>query len=336
MTHTDHAREIKIALRDPVRLCTALGLTKGATRQAGGLLVCCPAHADRTPSCSVRVGPDGTVQVKCHGGCELAGDALSLIAAVHQLDLSANFKEILLIGAELAGLATVLDELSGKKPYEKREPPPQPDMPPERVYPAVAEVRDLWTAACSVEDDDAVKRLLEGRALPPADVARLGLAKAITGNQPLPRWATYQGQTWRFHGYRMLLPMFDAAGDMRSVRAWRVTDGEGPKRLPPAGCRATGLAMANGWALSLLREKRGPRRIVVVEGEPDFCSATIRWPGTPVFGLINGSWGADFAARVPLGSEVIVATHHDQAGDKYAEVVKATVRGRAQVIRSAA
>ena len=42
MTQADHAREIKLALRDPVRLCSALGLAKGATRQAGGLMICCP------------------------------------------------------------------------------------------------------------------------------------------------------------------------------------------------------------------------------------------------------------------------------------------------------
>jgi hypothetical protein len=76
--------------------------------------------------------------------------------------------------------------------------------------------------------------------------------------------------------------------------------------------------------------------VLVVEGEPDFVTAVLRWPWFAVFGLISGSWGPDFAARIPFGSEVVVMTHHDPAGDKYAEIVHRSVRGRAQVIRSAA
>lgn len=333
---SDHAREIRLALKDPHRLCSALGLLQHKHTRAGrNYVVCCPVHGDRTPSCSVRIAQDGTVAVKCFG-CDLAGDALHLVAAVHSLDLSANFKEVLLAAAEIAGLHTVIDEINGKAPYQKRELPPVQELPPERSYPPAGEVRELWTGACSVENESSVKRQLETRALPPHDVARLELARAITANQPLPRWATYQGNTWRFAGYRLIVPMFDPDGEMRSVRAWRVEDSDGPKRLPPAGCKANGLVMANGWALTLLRKKCGPRRVLVVEGEPDALSATIRWPGTPVFGLVSGSWGPEFAERIPLGSEVVVMTHHDPAGDKYAEIVKATVKSRAHVIRSAA
>ncbi len=112
-------------------------------------------------------------------------------------------------------------------------------------------------------------------------------------------------------------------------------------RLPLAGWvsilhRASGLVMANKYALALLRTRRGPCRVLTVEGEPDFATASLRWPWLPVFGVGSGSWGPEFAARIPLGSEVVVMTHHDQAGDKYAEIVKATVKGRAQVVRSAA
>lgn len=32
----------------------------------------CPGHADRNPSLSVRVLPDGVILVRCHAGCEMA------------------------------------------------------------------------------------------------------------------------------------------------------------------------------------------------------------------------------------------------------------------------
>ncbi len=65
-------------------------------------------------------------------------------------------------------------------------------------------------------------------------------------------------------------------------------------------------------------------------------TASIRWSGLPIFGVVNGGWSDAFAARVPLGSEVILATHHDEAGERYAEHVAKTVKSRAVVMRSAA
>lgn len=331
---TDHAREIRLALKEPTGLCSALGLMKGATRQAGGVIVCCPAHADRTPSCSVRIGPDGTIAVKCHG-CGFSGDALSLIAKVHGFSVKGQFKEVLLAAAELAGLHTVLDELNGHKPYEKRDLPPPAQLPPERVYPPISEVAALWAGCGPVTKDAAATRHLAERKLNPSEVERFDLARVIT-NQRLPHWASYQSGSWRSSGHRMIVPVYDSEGDMRSVRAWRIEGDAQAKRLPPSGCKATGLVMANARAAALLRAAGAPCRVLCVEGEPDYVTASIRWPWFPVFGLISGSWGPAFAERIPYGSEMVVATHHDPAGDKYAEIVKTTLKSRALVIRSAA
>jgi hypothetical protein len=38
-------------------------------RSGGGWEARCPAHEDRSPSLSVRVGDDGRVLVYCHAGC---------------------------------------------------------------------------------------------------------------------------------------------------------------------------------------------------------------------------------------------------------------------------
>lgn len=38
---------------------------------AGQSLVCCPAHADKTPSLAVKESPDGSILLKCHAGCDV-------------------------------------------------------------------------------------------------------------------------------------------------------------------------------------------------------------------------------------------------------------------------
>jgi hypothetical protein len=55
--------EIKAALSDPCGVAARLGLTDGARRQAGGIHVKCPAHDDRSPSCSLTRGRDGRLRV---------------------------------------------------------------------------------------------------------------------------------------------------------------------------------------------------------------------------------------------------------------------------------
>ena len=87
----------KAALDDARGLCDALGLLEGKRGkdwhpQAGGAIVLCPWHDERSPSCSVSRGRDGTVRVKCFG-CGATGDALTLVAARHRLDLAGDFVE---------------------------------------------------------------------------------------------------------------------------------------------------------------------------------------------------------------------------------------------------
>lgn len=151
MSLPNHAAEVKARLTDVHHLCAELGLLEGhkPARQARGLLVCCPAHGDRTPSCSVTLGPDGTIRVKCHGGgCELAGDALALIAAVHRLDPRRDHPKILAIGAAIAGLT--LDVGGGRRSPAPAGLRAQPAHPPPAA-PAPAPL-DAETFALVVED----------------------------------------------------------------------------------------------------------------------------------------------------------------------------------------
>jgi hypothetical protein len=335
----DYAREVRASLTDPRKLCDALGLTKGAERQAAGLLVACPAHGERTPSCSVTRGRDGTIRVRCFG-CDWTGDALTLVAVVHNLDVRNDFREVLLEAAGIAGLHHVVDELRGKAEWKPRPAPIMPEPLPDVDYPPAEEVSDVWEASDFASRDAVASEYLKGRRLSPEDASQLGLLRVLPPATEvpitLPSWAHYGSLSWQRSGHRMVVPVYDHTGTMRSLRAWRI-EGDAPaKRVPPVRCKATGLLMANSGALQILRDRCAPRRVLVVEGEPDFTTAAIRWHDLAIFGVINGGWSEEFAKRVPLGSEVIVATHHDTAGEKYAALVASTVKTRAVVLRSAA
>lgn len=54
---------------DPVRL--VLNRLHGVTRCTGYWMAICPAHADGTPSLSIRRGVDGRVLLHCHAGCDI-------------------------------------------------------------------------------------------------------------------------------------------------------------------------------------------------------------------------------------------------------------------------
>lgn len=332
----DYAREIRCALTDPRKLCDALGLSKGAERQANGMLVRCPEHGDRTPSCSVTRGPDGTIRVRCFG-CQWTGDALHLVASVHDLK---DFREVLLEAAQIAGLHQVVSELRGESKWEPRQPPAAPEPGHDPEYPALAEVRALWETAQPAGDDARASEELVGRKIDPDAASQLDLARVLppwsADGYPLPPWARYRGAWWPQSGHRLIVPVYAPDGSMRSVRAWRIEGNVPAKRLPPAGRKTTGLVMANSLALRVLKPKAAPTQLLIVEGEPDFLTAAIRWRDWPVVGVISGGWTPELASRVPLGSEVLIGTHHDDAGHKYAEQVAKTVRARAVVRRMAA
>lgn len=330
------------ALADPRALCTSLGLLEGPfTRQASGFIVRCPWHDERTPSCSVRVARDGTVAARCHG-CGASGDALTFIAAVHGLDMRRDFREVLRIAADLAGRWDLLDPTFAAPP---RPPPRVTVLAPERDYPRASELGALWAACGRTSDDDEVAAALAARGLDAERVDDLDLARALPREGPLPRWARYQGRSWQETGHRLVFPVYDATGAMRSVRVSRTRDDNTPKRLPPGGYRASGLVLADPFAVAILAcgvvpgETPDQLRVVIAEGEPDFLTWATRASDADadafiVLGLVSGAWTPELAARIPDGAQVTIRTDHDLAGDKYAEAVRASLVGRCRLSRT--
>ena len=336
----NRAPEIKAALTDVTHVLDALGILgqgKQRQRQTSGWIVRCVWHEENTPSMSVRLASDGTIAAKCFG-CDRGGDVLDLVAAVRGLDTRASFRSVLLEAARLAGMWQVVDELEGRgeapapRPIARAQPPQEA---PTRDYPSPGDLETFWGRTGPVDEDAAVSEYLWSRGLNPELVDGGNLGRAVPASGVMPRWARSRFGDWREAGYRLVVPMYDAEGKIRSVRGWRVVGGEGPKRLPPFGHKASELVMADFWALEWLRGKRAPERVVVVEGEPDaFVWMTrVNDPHTATIGIVSGSWSEALAAKFPVGCEVCVRTHLDAAGDRYAAEIAKSLQRRAFVRR---
>jgi hypothetical protein len=331
-------RDIRHALVDARSVCERLALIstpRSFVRQTGGVIIRCPWHDEKTPSCSIRRGSDGTLAIRCHG-CGVTGDVLTLIAQVRGLNLGRDFREVLIEGAHLAGLHTLVAELEQRTDRQDAPAPraaapvPAPPREPERDYPPAAEVGALVDACSPASEDETAAAWVASRGLVPAEVDAV-VAGALPPGARLPRWASYRGQPWTTTGHRLIVPVVDPAGAVRSVRAIRVTDGESPKRLPPGGHKAAGLVMACDIARAMLAGTFAPERLLVVEGEPDFLVVATRATGraTARIGLVSGGWTLEFAQRVPVGTTVLLWTDRDAAGERYAhEVARGLVRAR--------
>lgn len=331
----DAVRDVRNALVEPAKLVQALAIGDKAQRQGGGgVLICCPVHGERNPSCSVTRGPDGTVRVRCFA-CDFSADAIGLVAQVLGLPTRGDgFRETLAEAAELGGLLALASELRGGEPAPRRERPaaPAPELP--APYPDSEEVTALWEQAVPAGEDALSSGYLVARRIDPDEVDRRKLARALRDAQPLPEWARFHGQSWLETGHRLVLRVFDANGELRSVRACRVIDGESPKRLPPARKRAAELVLANRAAVGMLLGRIRPRRVLLVEGEPDFLTWATR-TDEPVIGIGSGWWSSAFAARIPTGAEVVIRTHADAQGERYAASVAESIGERCQVWRAA-
>ena len=170
----DYARELRRELVDPFAVCEALGLIEGKgsfTRQAGGLVVRCPWHTERSPSCSIQVKA-GSLVAHCFS-CGEGGDVLELLAAVHGLSTKRDFRAVLIAAAELAHNWTALEDLEGRKrPAAERKAKPIAPRPP---------VEDTKPAALDSDTFSAIaERLLERCPLAADDDVRADNARAVS------------------------------------------------------------------------------------------------------------------------------------------------------------
>ncbi len=332
--------------------------SQGGLTFRGRALGPCPVCHAETRGHGERRGPisvyakGGEDHWKCMaGGCDASGSAIALLAAIRYGEIpgqgDTRWGEL---RRELDAAPEPVHKPRGASP--RSSPAPSGVAPDHRYLPDV-ELREFWAACRPLHEASATEParsyLRAERHIDPERCGLLDLSRIIPDSFA-PTWIPWAGMLrpdWH-RLYRLVTPMFDATGAMRSVRFRAVAATSASKKtLNPKGYGYGGLVMADPMGRALLRGERKDEdiawngQVVIVEGEPDFWTwschplrfgAAQTWA---VFGIASGSWSEDLARRIPDAAKVIVRTHHDEPGEKYAEIIRASfVLGRCSLHRS--
>ncbi len=324
---------VRAALRDPEDVARRLGLCEGKSRgegatwfrESGNVKVLCPWHNERTPSCGITRGPDGTLRVHCHS-CKVGGDVLHLVAAVHGVDLKARFRDVLAAAAELAGVR--LDV-----PREALPPPrPRAAAPAEHAPdPALVAVAAALLVVAPLDAPDAadVRAYLDARgilagaladgwgALPstPDGLARVRREVIAATDEAAWLRSGLAGDdgAWLWPANRVVIPWRDESGALTWLQ--RRTLGGGDRRyVAPTGAKATA-----PYGAERLRGA-GDAVVAVTEGAVDALALRAACEREGVRAVILGAPGTTWEpAWCPMlaGRDVALAADDDGAGDGF-------------------
>lgn len=229
-------------------------------------------------------------------------------------------------GALPSTIATLLHTLPPTIVRPRATPPRRVESPRahDATRPPSDELAGLWARAGRLTDDSEACAMLDRRRIDPRAVEEGDLARVLAVDCDAPAWATGPSGPWTRTGYRLLVPLYDAHGTMRSAIARDVTGlaPNGRKSLAPRRYERRGLIMAD----PRVRAGLAGGRVLILEGEIDYLFAATR--STPSIGIVQGSWTDEHAARVPDGADVVIATDPDDEGEKYAARIGETFRNR--------
>lgn len=354
---TDDADRIRLALDDPHGLCDALGLLgghRGTTwqMQARGVMIRCPWHDEKTPSCSVTRTRDG-VLAKCFS-CGANADGLGLIAASQRMDIATDYADVLDLGADLAGVARPERRSLDARPAPARQivrrgAPVEVERAPDDG--TINRIAAVLSHVAPVTGSVAAMGYLRERGLDetealgwyalPDGPARDAVVEAILDEIGYDEWrasglATLDGPhagrwSWSWHGPRLVIPWRgpDRTVDTLQGRYMGAVP-EGAKRYTfpaqrpprwPFGAEALATAGAETAA-------------AVVEGAIDAVSfnALARRHGVDALALALPSvttWGAGWF-RCFAGRRCIVGLDHDKAGDAQTDAMVERLRAVAR------
>lgn len=352
--------------RAVLEVAKALGVpTQPRRGSSGGELVCPSCRAERRHTkagdrrLSAGVRNDGRGW-RCFQ-CDASGDALDLVAYSmgdeRLRDLPDHRRSDVRAWCEsFLGLPSSTPGASVPRPKIIAAPKREPEPPTPPRYPPEAEVSALWAGCVPVTEDAEVSAYLNGRGIDPVAVADLDVARALVATDAaLPSWAVFGRRSWLGAGGRLIVPLVDELGAVRSVLARRLGDAQ-PKSLATKGYERRGLIMACPVARQILErgalpswwaEDAPPLRVIVAEGEADFMlnaagpEVGVRWgdadPYAPAhLGMFDGGWTRELAARLPDGCRVVIATDTDPPkddgrpgqGDQYAAKIVGTLAER--------
>jgi DNA primase len=160
----DHRGPVADALAalGPHRVCELLGVARGKSDRGTNVhpRFVCPKHGGSSLDVDVR---EGRLCVHCHGCGEVTGDVFDLVAAVYGLDTRRDFRKVLGVAAELAGMR--LDEAPVALPPRTRpKPAPAPSLDVDTFDRIVAHMHERGRLD-RLDDGDEVRAYLRGRRL---------------------------------------------------------------------------------------------------------------------------------------------------------------------------
>jgi hypothetical protein len=289
-----------------------LGLTVLDYPHPGSITPCPGCHAERRGT-GDRRGPVGLTRegigFACHR-CKASGDALSLAA----LAITGNHKPSKdgwrQIRAKFLGCELPQYNVK-KRPYKR---------------PPIEQVQEIWHKSTPVYDCDELVPLLEERGLDPGELTERDLCRRIKRGH-LPLWASVAMRPWNESGHICLFPFFDHQGQLESLHARRISKtAERPKGISPLSHEVAGLAFMDPLGRALFAgDGDNITKLIVAEGAPDYLTASLNFGdenvSTAVIGVISGSWTNASAVQIPLSLEVIIATHTDQAGERFCRTI---------------
>jgi len=338
--------DIRAALRDPHHVLSLLGLLDGARREGRGYKLRCLVHNERTPSCDVNLGPDGTIRVCCKG-CDWKGDVLHLVGAAIGEDPRRITARTLAEAARLAGVEVPARSSGAPAPRPAAIPAaPRFVAAPVKRIPR-PELAALWAATRSpnvtevdtLPSDLAAERFMESRGWWPAQVARLKCVRLLPPPELEHAFPTWWPAAWS-SSCRLAVLAYEPDGTAAALHA-RAIDGSMPKtRWPrgnPGGYSFGGLLFADELGRALLRGKVPADRplagVIIAEGITDFITAALDVLATgKAFAVLGGTSGsfpalAQLADRWPAGVPAIVAVDTDAAGERYLREITTALVG---------
>ncbi|MEY4510965.1 MAG: primase [Pseudomonadota bacterium] len=292
----------------------------------------------------------------CHT-CKVSGTAIDYVMKTKGIDA---FHDAVVHLARLAGLGDGTDgaarspHVGGSQPVARHAPSKRTEQPPN--YPPIDEVRELWRIAYGVRAYPLAAHYLSAskKRLDPELIARFDsrpTGDAVEPNYGLLRvlpvlakedrfdWMRW----WWWAGYRLIAPLVDAQGQVRSFQARNVLaederppgpNGDPrPKSISVGGFEKRGLLLACPRARHVLMTGALPvdwpmgeqPRFEVCEGELKYTLRACKQYGNPrgamVFGVVGGAWTKELVARLPDRSRVWIGTDENPGGTAHATTI---------------
>lgn len=338
MTRLD-ARLVRREIDDggPRWLVAQLGLDRGyrpKLQAADGITIRCPAHEDRSPSCSITRATDGAIRVRCFS-CDFSGDAFVLVAAARGLDPRGQFAAVVREAAELTTFrGGDASSTVGACRVIASAPPLSVDLDAIAApllwagrldaSPGVAEVTSYLTARGILER--AQEHGWAGLTSARHQRATAKLLTDVFGVLVTPRGCGLVKDTGDlvFPDHRLLIPWRDAAGRVVALQRRLLGAGE------PKYVFTRGGSPSLPYGVERIAAAPSSWPVVFVEGAVDVLALERLYQLHRVDRVVLGvpgvrGWRRDWG-QFAAGREAVVAMDADRAGESVVAALAADLR----------